>query len=144
LELGVKHAQRFALVVVFLAVGQASSARDICWIDRIDRTAAGVRVFFSEPRLVFVVRPGKSTVVEANQNAPERADAGNNPARIRSIDAAFGDQLRTSNNHDGCTMTVATQGDVPGLLVKNWYMLPPIPGNPESGPQENTKFIAAR
>jgi hypothetical protein len=140
----VKYAQGFALTLLVLAIGQAASAKDICWIDRIDRTTIGVRVFFSESRIVFVVRPGKSTVVEANQNVPERAEAGNTPARVRSIDAALGDQLRTNNNHDGCTMTVATQGDVPGLVVKNWYMLPPTSPYPPTGPQETTSFIAAR
>jgi len=118
-------------------------ARDICWIDRIERTATGIRVFFSEPRVVFVKGGVRSTVIEVDQNAPEREQSDKQLARVKSIEAVPGDQLRTDNNHDGCTMTVATQGTATGLSVKNWYMPPPTAGV-KMEPMQTTKFIAAQ
>ncbi len=125
------------------AISAPAEARDICFIDKVERTAAGVRVFFSEPRIVFVKGAVKSTAFEVDQSKPEGGLSDGNIPRVKSVEIVAGDKLSTNNSHDGCLMTLKMEGNVAGLWVENWYMPPPTAGVPMK-PGQQTKFIPAR
>jgi hypothetical protein len=126
-----------------VATAASAEARDICWIDKVERTAVGVRVFFSEPRIVFVKGAVKSTVFEVDQSKPEGGSSDGRISRAKSVEAIPGDKLSTNNSHDGCTLTFKIEGNVAGLWVENWYMPPPTAGVPMK-PGQQTKFIPAQ
>lgn len=126
-----------------LAAAASAEARDICWIDRVERTTAGVRVFFSEPRVVFIRGAARSGAFDVDQSKPEGGLSDRQIPRAKSVEATPGDQLRTDNNHDGCTLTFRMEGNVAGLWVENWYMPPPTAGVPMK-PGQQTKFIPAQ
>jgi hypothetical protein len=135
-----KRVHRSAIAVAALvAIGQPVEARDICWIDRVERTKGGVKVFFESGRYVQIFRPSKPiTTVLVDRSAPEHPPSSKDPARVKSVEGVSGDRFVTRTSHDGCSMTVATQGDGVGIWVEAEMGLP---GGP---PVKTEKFIAAQ
>ena len=122
------------------AAAVPTQARDICWIDRVERMSGGVRVYFSDARTVTIIRPGsRGVTVFVDQDKPEAPTSDRLPAQVKRVEGALGDQFMSLNSgHDGCRLTVATQGDKIGLWAQAWM------GMPGTRPGTSEKFIVAQ
>ncbi|MPZ33077.1 MAG: hypothetical protein GEV13_19160 [Rhodospirillales bacterium] len=131
---------RAAAAIAAIAMASPSTASAICWIERVERTKAGVKVFFGDRRPVWIIRPGQRlTIVDVDQAGSAEPASGNRPARVRWVEGVPGDLFRVQNSHhDSCRLTVARQGDKLGLWAEAQLSLPGTPSH------ETAKFIAAQ
>ncbi|HTR83523.1 MAG TPA: hypothetical protein VMI56_03520 [Reyranella sp.] len=115
--------------LAFIVAMTPSVRADDCGIDHVERTHTGVKVFFSKPTLVTVVRPEKRPLrimVDTAATSEDMDSAGQKP--IRAVSARLGDQMfLTWSAHSGCEMVVATLGDQIGIYETLGISAPGLP-----------------
>ncbi len=134
-----KNVARPVIALVVLVFADASVHASDCGIERVERTRAGVKVYFSKPTSVTLVRPEKpplNVMVDATSNR-DVDTIGQGP--IAAISGHLGDQIFVHwSTHSGCNMVVATQGDEIGIY-ETWGAS--IPG---TAPFVKSNFTAAK
>jgi hypothetical protein len=116
-----------------------AAARDICWIERVKRTAAGVDVYFFDTRNVTVNTPtGKQQVYLAYPVNADRVRLYGNETPVEAVPARLGDRLFSANTpHDSCGMTVVLKEGKIGLEASASMQMGGLP------PSSVKKFIPA-
>jgi hypothetical protein len=112
-----------ALAAALLVFASDTSALAFCWIDRLERTPAGVDIYFTVPgpRVLLVMRTDGRNVESA---AP------------KMLSAVVGDSIVGKNSpHDGCRLRVVSTDGKTGIEVNTWTNLPGLPS------QSATKFL---
>ena|SRR6266851_8443965 len=134
-----KHVARLVAGLAALVFAEAPVHASDCGIDRVERTRAGVKIYFSKPTSVTVARPGKpplKVMVDASSTR-EMDSAGAGP--IAAVSGVLGDRIYlTWSTHSGCNMVVATRGDDIGIYETLGVSAPGLP------PWVNSNFTAAK
>lgn len=114
-------------------------ARDICWIERVERTKQGVDVYFSDVRNVNVIRTGgKPETYLAYPSNAVRVQLYGNETPVGAVSAGLGDRLFSHNSpHDSCSLTVVMRDGKIGLDANASMQMGDLP------PSSARKFIPA-
>ena len=125
--------------LLFGMTATAADARDICWVDRVKRTASGVEVYFWDQRSVTRLRPGQPPrsflVYPVNATTVRQYD---DLVPVEFVPAIAGDRLFSSNSpHDSCSLAVVVREGRIGLELNASMQIPGYP------PNQAAKFIPA-
>jgi len=111
-----------ALVGLIAVTATPGAATNLCTIDRVERTAHGVNIFFSAMRILSINRPGSEhrTVLVADPKAREAVGRDRlGPFRGASL---FPDDrvLMPFGDHQWCEVNVFTKDGKVGVDVTLW------------------------
>lgn len=111
-----------ALVGLIAVTATPGAATNLCTIDRVERTAQGVNIFFREMRLLTIYRTGveRRTVVVADPNARE-AVGRDRLGPFKGVSLFEGDRVRTPfGASQSCEINVSTKDGKVGVDVTLW------------------------
>ena len=109
-------------LIAVIATPSAGAATNLCTIDRVERTAHGVNIFFSAMRLLTIYRPGaeRHTVLVADPKARE-AVGRDRLGPFRGASLFVGDKvLMPFGASQSCEINVSVKDGKVGVDVTLW------------------------
>ena len=108
---------RVTVAVLAVFMSAPAGASDICWINQVHKTDAGMELTFDHGNAT--VRRGGQTVSGAVQGGPSGS----------IVRAVIGDEVSVFSLHSDCTIDIVVQDGRPGARVHATAYLPGLPPN---------------